>query len=82
MDNTIKLDIRGQICPSCLLLTLREVNNHAKELRNGQCAVEVLTNDRQATDTIPAAINKMGFHVEVDKNEQGYRISISAPSHT
>ena len=23
---TIELDIRGQVCPSCLLLTLREIN--------------------------------------------------------
>lgn len=82
MDNTIKLDIRGQICPSCLLLALKEVNSHATELRSGECEIEVLTNDRQATDTIPAAVIKMGYQVSVDKNEQGYCISISAPSHT
>ena len=29
------LDIRGQVCPSSLLITLRELNQNAEALRSG-----------------------------------------------
>ncbi len=74
----ITLDIRGQICPSCLLLALKEVNRNAEALRAGACDVVVLTDDRQATTTIPAAIGKMGFMAAAERIAKGYRIHISA----
>ncbi len=33
-ENIIIHDIRGQICPSCLLFTLREVNEQRSALKN------------------------------------------------
>lgn len=75
----IELDISGQICPSCLLLTLKTVNQHSAALRAGQCEIQVATNDRQATGTIPDALTKMGYRSEVSRIDGGYRIRIFHP---
>lgn len=74
---TIKLDIRGRVCPSCLLLALREVNARHDELLAGSSVMEVLTDSRDATGTIPAAIRNMGLAASVEKIAGDYRITIS-----
>lgn len=78
MSQSIDLDIRGQICPSCLLLTLRELNRHAAAIRAGDAVVVVMTDDRQATATIPATAERMGFATEVARIDDGaaYRIRV------
>lgn len=72
------MDIRGQICPSCLLLTLRQLNDNGAALRAGEAEVVVTTDDRQATATIPATADRMGFRTEVSRLDEGYRIRIFA----
>lgn len=72
------MDIRGQICPSCLLLTLRQLNDNGAALRAGEAEVVVTTDDRQATATIPATADRMGFRTEVIRLDEGYRIRIFA----
>ena len=72
----IQLDIHGQVCPSCLLLTLKALNQHGSDVRACQTEVIVLTNDRQATSTIPEAVHKMGYQTEVSRIENTYRIRI------
>jgi len=74
--NSIHLDISGQICPSCLLLTLKELNQHAAAVRAGQTEIVVTTDDRQATTTIPDAVSKMGYSAEVSRVDAGYRIRV------
>lgn len=76
MARTIDIDIRGQICPSCLLLTLKELNLHGKAIRGGDVQVVVVTDDRQATATIPAAAARMGLRTQVDWVGNLYRIRI------
>lgn len=76
MSHTIDLDIRGQICPSCLLLTLKELNRHAASIRDGGTEIVVTTDDRQATATIPSTADRMGFSTEVSRLDGGYRIRI------
>jgi TusA-related sulfurtransferase len=76
--DTIEVDIRGQVCPSCLLLTLREVNRHHAGLSTGQVRLVVLIDSRDATTTIPEAVRNMGFQAEVDKVEDCYRILIES----
>lgn len=76
---TIELDIRGQVCPSCLLLTLREVNNHHAALSEGRLCLTVLTDSRDATGTIPAAVKNMGLAAQLDKVEDYYRVTIARP---
>lgn len=75
---TIQLDIQGQICPSCLLLTLKALNENGPALRDGAAQVVVVTDDRQATSTIPDAATKMGYRSEVSRVGGGYRILIHA----
>jgi len=71
-----EFDIRGQICPSCLLSVLREVNTHQNELSNGTLRLCVLSDNRDATATIPAAAEKMGYRVAVRKDLGHYVITI------
>jgi TusA-related sulfurtransferase len=78
MTQTIDIDIRGQICPSCLLLTLKEINQNSAALRAGHAEIVVRTDDRQATATIPAAAERMGFGTEVVRQDGAYRIRIFA----
>jgi TusA-related sulfurtransferase len=75
----IEMDIRGQICPSCLLLTLREVNRHHADLIAGRACLCVLIDSRDATGTIPDAIRNMGLACKVEKTEGYYRVAISRP---
>ena len=70
---TIELDIRGQVCPSCLLLTLREINRHHAEVMAGRARLVVLTG------TIPDAVKNMGLSATVDKVEGYYRVAIDHP---
>jgi len=76
MPEILRLDIRGQICPSCLLLTLKALNEHANRLRADTLEVVVITDDRQATATIPETSAKMGYRAEVDRLDAAYRIRI------
>ena len=76
MPNTIDIDIRGQICPSCLLITLKELNQHGEAIRAGDTEVLVVTDDRQATATIPATADRMGFRTEVVRQDDLYRIRV------
>jgi TusA-related sulfurtransferase len=76
---TIEVDIRGQVCPSCLLLTLREVNKHHAALSDGRARLVVLIDSRDATGTIPATVQNMGLVASVDKTEGYYRVVIECP---
>jgi TusA-related sulfurtransferase len=76
-EELIEIDIRGQICPSCLLTTLREVNERKAGLKQGAVALRVKTDNRDATATIPEAVGNMGYAVTVDKEQGYYLILIS-----
>ncbi|MGA7802039.1 MAG: sulfurtransferase TusA family protein [Gammaproteobacteria bacterium] len=74
----IEYDIRGQICPSCLLMTLQRINELGGAIKEGLHSMHVLTDNRHATATIPAAVSHMGFDVKVSKDTDYYRIAITA----
>lgn len=74
--NHIEFDLRGQICPSCLLMSLKEVNTHQVQLREQNTQLHILTDDRQATNTIPEAVKRMGYQVDVEKVNNSYCIKI------
>ena len=74
--NIIEMDIRGQICPSCLLLALKEVNSNIQSIRSGESEVCILSDDRHATITIPDAVEKMGLATAVKKGAEGFNIRI------
>ena len=70
------IDIRGQICPSCLLIALKQVNERRDQLQSGQEVIHILTDNRQATNTIPGSVGSMGYETVVEKIENHYRIEI------
>ncbi len=75
--DTIEYDIRGQICPSTLLIALREINSHASALRKGEVTLLFLTNNRDSTHTIPESAQNMGFFAEVTHRDGYYAIKVS-----
>ena len=76
---THQLDIRGQICPSTLLTALREVNLRKDALKTGASQLVILTDDRNATATIPNAVDNMGYPVTVLREDGHYRITVGGP---
>lgn len=73
----IELDIFGQVCPSCLLLALNEMNVHGKGLKKGAAELLIRTDHRDATRTIPESAKAMGFDVEVRRVDTYYEIRVN-----
>ena len=71
-----EIDLRGQICPSTLLTALRETNTNKTELKSGELRLVILTDNRSSTTHISESISAMGYRVEVQKEQEYYRISI------
>ncbi len=72
----VEFDIRGQICPSSLLITLREINVRQKNIRSGAQQIVILTDNRDATITVPDALSNMGYVVSVEKKHNYYVIEV------
>jgi len=73
---TIEYDIRGQICPSSLLLALREINTHQEALRDRVVQLRFLTDNRDCVTTIPESTRNMGYAVEVRREGGCYVIEV------
>ena len=74
--NKIEIDMRGQVCPSSLLTALEQTNTHKKALRAGEIILEIKTDNRDATVTIPGTVMNMGYDCLVSKREGYYEILI------
>lgn len=75
--DSLEFDIRGQLCPSTLLVALREMNAHVERLNRGTLKLCFLIDNREATVTIPESASNMGYAVSVDKRDGYYRIEVS-----
>ena len=73
---TIEFDIRGQVCPSTLLVALREMNAHQQELRERSVRLRFLTDNRDCLTTIPASAKSMGYAVDAGRAEGCYVIEV------
>jgi TusA-related sulfurtransferase len=73
----VETDIRGQICPSTLLVALKEMNAQSSGLREGTVTLCFLTDNRDATITIPESAANMGYAVDVQKRDGYYIIEVS-----
>ena len=73
----VEYDIRGQMCPSTLLTTLKEINRLREQLSSGSIYIVVKTDNRDATSTIPTTVNNMGYEATVTKKEGYYQIIIN-----
>lgn len=74
---TMEFDISGQICPSTLLIALREINRHIEEINASRVRLLFRTDNRDCTNTIPEAAGNMGLKVDVRKEESCYVITVS-----
>ncbi len=72
----LEFDIRGQICPSSLLIALKEVNARVEQLRAGSVKLCFITDNRDATVTIPESALNMGYSVTVEREGGYYRIEV------
>ncbi len=70
-----KIDICGQICPSCLLIALKEVTAQRDLLLRGG-ALHIHTDSRQAINTIPSSVHNMGYQTNIVKSKGRYCIEI------
>lgn len=71
-----EFDIRGQICPSALLMALREVNSRKAGLKDGVICLTILSDNRSSVTNISGAVGNMGYQVDVQKEQDYYRIVI------
>jgi len=78
---TLEMDIRGQVCPSSLLLVLREINRQHRDLIAGHLRMVILTDNRDATGTVPEAVRNMGVDAVVEKVDGYYRITTQQLKH-
>ena len=77
MPEVLEFDIRGQICPSTLLVALKAMNEHRQELRRGRVALSILASNRDATVTIPEAAVNQGYRATVEKVGAHYVIAVT-----
>ena len=76
---SVSLDLRGQICPATLLMSLKRLNEMKGELKTGASRLTILTDHRDATVTVPEAASNMGYAVSVTKQDRHYVITVEAP---
>jgi TusA-related sulfurtransferase len=72
----IDIDMRGQVCPACLLVAMDNINKNRDVLKAGEAMLCIKTDNREATTTIPTTAQNMGYAVNVEKKESYYLISI------
>ncbi len=75
---TVTIDIRGQVCPASLLVTLRKINEIKDDIQKNGARLEVLTDNRDSVGTISEAAFNMGYDVGTEKRDGGYMMVISA----
>lgn len=73
----VEFDIRGQVCPSTLLIALKEMNEYIDRLRECSVILSFKTDNRDAVTTIPESAKNMGYETHVVKTEGYYMIEIS-----
>jgi TusA-related sulfurtransferase len=77
-QKNITLDMRGQVCPACLLVAMDTLNRQKTVLKSGTKKLSILTDNREATTTIPSTANNMGYEVTVNKIDTYYEILVEA----
>lgn len=75
------IDLRGQVCPATLLKALREINENKNDIKSKKLILVFLSNNRDSTVTLPETAENMGYSSNVIKEQDYYRIEISAASY-
>ena len=69
---TVVLDLRGHVCPSSLLISLKKMNAMREGLSSGEVALRILTANRESVPTITEAARSMGYAVTAEHAEAHY----------
>ena len=72
----VEIDMRGQVCPACLLVAMDTLNKHRTALKQGLEKLCIETDNREAITTIPTTARNMGYSVTVTKIDSFYQICI------
>ena len=80
IPETIEVDMRGQVCPSTLLVALDSINQNQEDLNNFKVKLLIRTDNRDATTTIPGTAENMGYEAKVIQQDGFYDILISRPT--
>lgn len=75
-QKVIDIDMRGQVCPACLLVAMDKMNQNRDVLKSGETKLCIQTDNREAITTIPTTARNMGYNVKVTKMGTDYRICI------
>lgn len=74
----VELDLRGQVCPVALLLSLKKLNALRGELLSQSATLRILTENRDSVPTISEAVRNMGYAVTVDREEAHYVLFVES----
>jgi len=74
---TVELDARGFVCPSSLLVALRELNKHKDLLRNGCLNLRIFVDNHDSANRICEAVRNMGYQFEITGIDSSFCICIS-----
>lgn len=74
----VELDLRGQVCPVALLLSLKKLNALRGELLSQSAKLRILTENRDSVPTISEAARNMGYAVTVDREEAHYVLFVES----
>jgi TusA-related sulfurtransferase len=75
----IQVDMRGQVCPSTLLVAMDNLNRHGEGLQSGALKLLIITDNREALHTVPATAENMGYAARITKTTSHYEILIGLP---
>ena len=75
-QNIIEIDMRGQVCPACLLVAMDHMNKNRAPLQSGAARLCIKTDNREATNTIPITAQNMGYSSKVEKKDNFYEICV------
>lgn len=75
----IQVDMRGQVCPSTLLVAMDSLNRHGDALQSGALRLLIITDNREALHTIPVTAENMGYAAHITKTASHYKLLIGLP---
>jgi TusA-related sulfurtransferase len=75
-QKVIDIDMRGQVCPACLLVAMDKMNKNRDVLKSGAVKLCIKTDNREAITTIPTTAKNMGYNVKVSKKDSFYKICV------
>lgn len=74
--STVHIDVRGFVCPSSLLVALRELNKHRESLRTDHFKIELMVDNHDSINRICDAVKSMGYDFHVTDTDNSYCIAI------